>query len=175
MAVKPLQYRNMPSICHRIYILSLFIAECFTSFALKLPQQDWTAIFVPDGIKHTSHYLGVLLKFTEEKTGTNNMFSAASIWMRSFWFLLFSEEHKDASFGWREFSSKDSVKISFGFISEVDLWKDAGKKTLEVKMKSCKSDAFVFCSWTKTCAGQKPQSTWNHRVSLSMLPKLFAS
>lgn len=44
------------------------------------------------------------------------------------WFLLFSKEHKDANFGWQEFSSKDSVKISFGVISEVDLWEDAGKK-----------------------------------------------
>lgn len=43
-------------------------------------------------------------------------------------FLLFSEEHKYAGFGWQEFSSKDSVKISFGVISEVDLWKDAGEK-----------------------------------------------
>lgn len=37
------------------------------------------AIFVPDDIKHTSHYLGVLLKFAEEKREINNMFSAASL------------------------------------------------------------------------------------------------
>lgn len=37
------------------------------------------AIFVPDDIKHTSHYLGVLLKFAEEKREINNVFSAASL------------------------------------------------------------------------------------------------
>lgn len=42
-------------------------------------------------------------------------------------------------------------------------------------MKSCKSNAFVFCSRTKPHTGQTPQSTLNHCVSLSMLPKLFAS
>lgn len=143
MIVKPLPKKHA---FHKSQnTLSWFIAESFTSLSVKVLQQDWTAIFVPDGIKHTSHYLGVLLKFAEEKTGTNNMFSAPSIWMRRFWFPLFSEEHKDATFGWQEFSSKGSVKISFGVISEVDLWKDAGKKTQEAKMKSCKSKAvFIF-------------------------------
>lgn len=34
-------------------------------------------------------------------------------------------------------------------------------------MKSCRSNAFVFCSQTKARAGQKPQSTLNHFWSLS--------
>lgn len=146
------------------------------------------AIFVPDDIKHTSHYLGVLLKFAEERREINNMFSAASLPAHLDTKLLISlllrRTQRVPALGDRSLAEKGSIKISFGVISEVRPREDEEKgKTLEVsKIKKLQKKCFCFSLQTKTHAGQKPQSTPNHFWSLSkkkcfllMLPELFAS
>lgn len=109
------------------------------------------AIFVPDDIKHTSHYLGVLLKFAEERREINNMFSAASLPAHLDTKLLISlllrRTQRVPALGDRSLAEKGSIKISFGVISEVRPREDEEKgKTLEEKKKSksCKRNAFVL-------------------------------
>lgn len=127
--------------------LSLFIAERFTSLSLRLQQQTGLQYLslMASNILHTIWvFFWSSLKKRQRQITCFLQLHYKRIWMRCFWFLLFSEEHKDASFGCWEFSSKASVKISFGVISEVDLWKDAGKKK-NTGGKNEKLQKWCFC------------------------------
>lgn len=115
---------------------------------------------------------GRSLKCAEEKTETNKMFSAASrqAYLDAMLLISFILRRTQGCQLWLpEFSCKAGVKISFGVISEVDLWEDVEKKRKKNtggKMKSCRSNAFVLCSQMRAHAGQKPQRTWSHFWSL---------
>lgn len=131
---------------------------------------------------------GHSLKCAEEKTETNKMFSAASrqAYLDAMLLISFILRRTQGCQLWLpEFSCKAGVKISFGVISEVDLWEDAEKKrkeTLEEKWKVAEA-MLLFCArkWGLTRVRNLKEReaisglSAGKSVSLSMQPEPFAS